>query len=603
MPLASDEVIRKGLELKQRYAARDGRYADVSAVRRGDYNAVAPGMFPADLPKEIVANFVDTAARDLSEVIAPLPSFNATSSNTVSDKARVRADKRSKIADSYVVGSDLETQMFEGADGYLTFAFLPIYIEPDFDEKRPRMTIESPVGGYPELDRWGRIKSYLRIVYKTVGELCAMFPEYELEIRGTGRNMRSSTARVELHRYCDDEQVVAYLPQQGLIGNLVLSQYDHGLGEVPVKIAFRPGWDDEMRGQWDSVMYIQVARARMAQLAWEAAEKSVEAPIIATPDMQELAFGPDAILYSQSPEKVRRLPIEIPQSSFQELAQLGNEMRLGGRYPEGRTGNLSASVVTGRGVQELLAGFDTQVKTAQSRFKRVLREAIGLCFKMDELYWAKTEKTIRGTQQDAPYEVKYVPSKDIAGDHTIDVVYGMAAGLDPNRAVVLLLQLRGDRAISRDFMLRQMPFNINVTDELTRIDVEEMRDSAKQGFNGLAAAIPQLAAAGQDVSSIVAKIGQAVQARQKGQPVEDVLAEIFAPQTPPAPADGSVPPGAGAEGAPGAGDVTAPLAPGVTPGQEGMGAGGSPDLQMMLAGLTARGDANLQANISRRLPA
>jgi hypothetical protein len=602
--LSDDQVISKGLALKALYAERDGRYADVSAVRRGDYNAVSPGMFPADLPREIVANFVDTAARDLSEVIAPLPSFNCTSSNSVSDAARKRADKRSKIADSYITSSDLESQMFEGADRYLTFSFLPIYVEADFDEKSPRMTIESPVGGYPEIDRWGRVRSYLRIVHKTVNELCAMYPEHAANIAGTGMNARSGTSRVELHRFCDEDRVVMYLPQQGLTKSTVLSSYRHNLGEVPVKIAFRPQWDEEMRGQWDSVMYVQVARARMAQLAWEAAEKSVEAPIVATPDMQELAFGPDAILYSQNPEKVRRLPIEIPQSSFAELAQLGNEMRLGARYPEGRTGNLSASVVTGRGVQELLAGFDTQVKTAQSRFKRMFREAIALCFKMDELYWPNVEKTIRGTQQDAPYEVKYTPSKDIAGDHTVDVTYGMAAGLDPNRAVVLLLQLRGDRAISRDFMLRQMPFNINVTDELTRIDVEETRDAAKQGFNGLAAAIPQLAAGGQDVTAIVAKLAQVVQLRQKGKQIEDALSEVFAPEPPPAPADGSVPPGAGAPpGAPGAGGVTEPLVPGMQPGQEAMGAGGSPDLQMLLAGLTSGGGANLQANISRRLPA
>jgi hypothetical protein len=602
--LTTEQVISKGLVLKAHYSARDGRYADVSAVRRGDYNAVSPGLFPADLPKEIVANFVDTAARDLSEVIAPLPSFNCTSSNSVSDAARKRADKRSKIADSYVTVSDLESQMFEGADRYITFAFMPIYVEADFDNKTPRMTVESPIGGYPEIDRWGRIKSYLRVMRKTVNELCAMYPEHDTAIRGNGLQRREGNSMVELIRYCDEDQVVLYVPQQGLIANLVLHQYEHGLGEVPVKIAFRPQWDDEMRGQWDSVMYVQVARARMAQLAWEAAEKSVEAPIVATPDMQEMAFGPDAILYSQNPDKVRRLPIEIPQSSFQELAQLGNEMRLGGRYPEGRTGNLSASVVTGRGVQELLAGFDTQVKTAQSRFKRVFREAIALCFKMDETYWPDVEKTIRGTQQDAPYEVKYVPSKDIAGDHTCDVTYGMAAGLDPNRAVVLLLQLRGDRAISRDFMLRQMPFNINVTDELTRIDVEETRDALKQGFNGLAAAIPQLAAGGQDVTQIVAKLAEVVTLRQKGEQIEDAVGKVFAPEPPPAPADGSVPPGAGAPaGAPGAGDVTAPLVPGMTPGQEGMGAGGAPDLQMLLAGLTSSGGANLQANISRRLPA
>jgi len=202
-----------------------------------------------------------------------------------------------------------------------------------------------------------------------------------------------------------------------------------------------------------------------------------------------MPIGGDAVMYTDHPEKARRLPLEIPQGAFAELSSLGDEMRLGARYPEGRTGNLSASVVTGRGVQELAAGFDTQVKTAQTRFSRVLKEVEGLCFKMDECYWPNVEKTIRGTADDSPYEIKYTPSKDIKGDYTIQVEYGFAAGMDPNRAAIMLLQLNGAGVISKDFMLRQMPFSVNVTDEFTKKDVEDMRGAVLQGLAGLAGAI------------------------------------------------------------------------------------------------------------------
>ena len=41
---------------------------------------------------------------------------------------------------------------------------------------------------------------------------------------------------------------------------------------------------------------------------------------------------------------------------------------------------------------------------------------------------------------------------------------------------------------------------------------------------------------------------------------------------------------------------------GVAPGQAGMGAGGRPDLQMLMANLGADGNPNLTAGVSRRLP-
>ena len=601
--LTDAEVFGKYLVLKARYGQRDGRMADIAAVRAGNLEQVAPGLFPTDWPRSITSNFIDTAARDISEVIAPLPSFNCSGSNMVSDAARKFQDKRTKIASSYVESSNLETQMFSAADQYLTYGFLPAYLEPNLDSATPRIVLEDPMGAYLEYDRWNRPVTYIKRFEKTVGELCAMFPLHAPSIRGNRlSSQRSDTARVELVRFCDKDSTVMFLPQQGLIANLVLARIKNPLGKIPVVVARRPGLDDESRGQFDDVVWVQIARARMALLALEAAEKSVQAPIVATPDMQEMAFGPDAILYSQNPKKVRRLPVEIPQSAFAEMANLGNELRLGSRYPEGRTGEIDASVVTGRGVQQLLAGFDTQVKTAQALFRRMLAEIVGLAFEMDEKLWPNLEKTIRGVQNDAPFEVKYKPSRDIKGDFTCDVTYGMAAGLDPNRAVVLLLQLRGDRAISRDFMLRQMPFSLNVGDELARIDVEELRDSTKQGIAGLAAGIPQLLASGQDPIDIVSKLARIVQERQRGKQIEDAFLEAFKPPpTPPAPPGAEVP-GVAPSGGPG-GDPTAGLVPGMVAGQEGLGAGGAPDLQMLLAGLTGSGQPNLQAAVSRRLPA
>ncbi len=114
--LTVKEVIAKVARLQTKYAPRDQRMRDVLSVRQGDISKVYPAMFSEEYPKPLVANFVDVAARDLAEVMAPLPSFNCAATNMVSDNARKAADTRTRIANYYVSGSELQIQMYNGAD-------------------------------------------------------------------------------------------------------------------------------------------------------------------------------------------------------------------------------------------------------------------------------------------------------------------------------------------------------------------------------------------------------------------------------------------------------------------------------------------------------
>ncbi len=44
--------------------------------------------------------------------------------------------------------------MYTGADHYITFGFVPFIIELDEDAGLPRIRVESPIGAYPEFDRY-----------------------------------------------------------------------------------------------------------------------------------------------------------------------------------------------------------------------------------------------------------------------------------------------------------------------------------------------------------------------------------------------------------------------------------------------------------------
>jgi len=610
MAMDIDELGVKVRKLRDHYHQRDARWADLLSIRQGNIQQVFPGMFSDEFPKPMVANFIDVAARDVAEVIAPLPAFNCDTTDSISDRARRKADKRTMIASGYRDSCNLQTQMFTGADRYVTYGMLAFVIEPDFENKRPMIRIDNPIGAYPEYDRFNKLRSYTRRYNKTVRELCNEFPEHEPVIRGPYEN-RSSERMLEVFRYVDKDETILFIPERK---NLILDRSKNFIGEIPVVIATRPGIDSDenQRGQFDDIMWVQVARSRFATLQLEAAQKSVQAPFALPADVNVLEIGPDATIRSANPEKIRRVDLNIPNGIFQESQLLDQELRVGSRYPQGRLGQQSGSIVTGRGVEALMGGFDTQVKTAQAVFAEAFRHVMRLMFVMDETVFGDVTKEVRGVQAGAPYEITYTPKKDIDGDYWCDVQYGLMAGLDPNRALVFGLQARGDKLISRDFLRRQMPWEMNVTMEEEKVEVEQLRDALIQAVSGYAQALPAMAAQGQDPSKILTAMASIINGRQEGKQIEDTVAEAFAPAPQPESPVGAAP--EEAQGAPGEAPTGAPgqqgqLPPGlqasgrmqgVAPGQEGMAPGGRPALQTLLAGLSSSGAAQMSAGLVRR---
>ena len=580
MALTIEQIAARIDALRMRSADRDRRQLDVLAVRKGQISQVYPEFFPEGVDANVVANFIDIVAKDLSEVMAPLPAVNCSAANQVSDRARTFADKRTRIATNYFANSDLQVQMYTGADWYITFGFVPFIIELDEEDGLPRIRIESPIGAYPEFDRYGRCTAFAKRYSLPLGELVAQFPEFEYQLLGKDGFKQDLSSQVEIVRYYDKDQSIIYMPERH---NLVLSSAPNPIGKMMVIVAKRPSVDGEMRGQFDDVLGIQLLRNRFALLAMEAAEKSVQAPIVLPNDVQELQLGGDAVIRTANPAGVRRVDLNIPAGAFTEQQLLQAELRTGTRYPEGRTGNIDASIITGQGVQALMGGFDTQVKSAQAIFASALKDVLTICFHVDEMFF-NFQKTIRGVDAGSPYSLEYLPSKDIKGDYSADVRYGMLAGLNPAQGLIFMLQALGGKLISKDMAMRELPFGINVTSEQEKIEVEDMRNTLIGALQASAQAIPQMITQGQDPTSLVKQIADVIKARQKGVSIEDAINEVFTIEQPPA----------------GAPSVEQPSpAPAAPAGGAPMG-GPPPDIQTLLSSLTSSGKASASARTSVR---
>jgi hypothetical protein len=596
------ETLRRFDQLEQNGRERQQRNNDVSAARRGDINTVMPGVFPPNYPKPVVANIIDTTARDLAEILARMPAVDCASSQLHSEAAKKFSSKRTKIAHAYMEHSRLKLQLYSGCDWFNSFAAMPIIVEPNFDAQIPCFRLDDPRGAYWETDLYGNVKAYAKVWEDTCGSLCAKFPELEDSIYGPrmdpfGTYIDRSNDRMKVAKLYIGNRIVMFLPERN---GLILSDFEHRLDRPPVILAERPRWDDQNRGQFDDVMWVWLARARMAVYGLEAADKAVRAPIAVPDDVDQISFGPDAVIRTNQPDKVRRVGIDLPQAALVEPQLLDKEVADGTRTPAARRGDVDASIITGRGVEALTSIYQTQVATAQDIIGDALRRAIGMAFEMDEIYWPEVKKTVNGNISGAPFTETYTPARDIKGDYSVSVTYGMTAGMDPNRAIVFLLQLRADQAIDRDTMQRQLPFDVDVEDLQRRIDIEQIEDALKQGLFGLLANAPALSVQGIDPLQTLQRAAKIVTARENGTPVHQAILDAFTPEEQAQPSSPQEQAMAQLQALAGGG--------GAPPQQEAgdnsyMGAGAAPDVSMILAGLTSGGNPNLQANVSRRLPA
>ncbi|MBA2951426.1 hypothetical protein [Streptomyces himalayensis] len=585
---------------------RDARHQTIYDARAQKIDNIAPGSMPDAWPRPITANLIDTSARQLAENLAPLPSINCASGVMTSERAKKFVAKKTKIAYSYIIDSNLKAKMPQGCDWYLTYGSMPIVVDADFTEGRPRLRIDNPMKSYVEYDLNGRVRSYTKVWREPARQLAAKFPEHETAILGRDRPMGQQVTgdtELELVKFCDATSYVLYMPERK---NLVLMETPNTFGKVPVAVARKPSYDDQDRGQYDDVVWPMLARNRMAMLGLQATQQTVRAPLAIPTDVQKIPFGDDAVIRTNSPEKIRRVGTDMPQAAWQQDALLSAEVMRGTRTPASATGDVDASIITGRGVDALNGGYDIQVATGQLMIGHALEQALELAFEMDEKFWPDAKKSISGVINGTPFEETYTPEKDIKGNFRVSVSYGFASGMNPNQALIFLLQLRGDQLVSRDFVQRQLPMDIDVSMLQAEVDKEQTVDALKQGIFALLSSVGIMAQQGMDPTMLLTQAAKIIELREK-MPMHEAILTAFQPEPQPAPptSAGGAPPGTPEEGAgvPFGINPSTGMPGGIAPGQAQMGPGGKPDVMSLLAGLTSSGRPTASASVKRSVPA
>jgi hypothetical protein len=578
----------------------------VKRVRAGEMHEI-PEMaqyFSDDLPRATTANTVKVAAEDMANVMGALPSLACASGNGTTQADQKRAEKKNKIGYLYWSKSRLEEEFTRGADHYNSYGVLVLCVEPAYEQRMPLIRVENPEGFYYLRDRFGYVVECSKEWKQEVDELVALFPEYEEQLRLPGKG---DGGIVSVVRYSSAKGgTVLFVPERGCV---VLARYDNVVdGELPYFVAERPTITDVPGGKFDEAIWIMYAKVIMAHYMFRAAERSINAPLVMPPDVGDIEEGIDAVMLT---DKMRPgygiLPLSVPNQVFAYADQLDKDTKESAGYPDARTGGVKASIITGRGVEALMGTFDTQIKAAQTRFKRILEDATAYCFKLDVKLWPNRPTICEGITLGKSYRFVYTPGKDIGDNTACNVSYGFGLGNSPAQAMLMQMQLETAGYLSQKTVRNNLPWSIDAEAEQQEIDTQRLDQAMMSGLAAYAQSFGVQLQQGTPADQIMAPLIKVHNLRQKGKALHEAIAEAFQPPEPTGPEGGSLP--GGLPGGPEGGGGPEPgspggsgLLPGVAPGQAGRPPGGLPDIMTMAAGLRgASAQPNVQATrLTRR---
>lgn len=593
--------------LEKKNQQRDVSHTRIKAVLEGRIHDLAPEIFAQDgaWKEPIVANMINIAAKDLADMLAGLPTFTCASSTMTSEAKRARATKRTQIAAAYVSSSKLGLHLRKAVEQYAAYGFTAARVEPNYEKSVPSIHFINPIGCYYEKNRNGDVVAFYQRQIMDRQELAARYPELAPKIlkrKGYNAFIKAETdeSTIDIVFYHDKDWDIVFVPGED---SYVIDKQKNMTGCFNIRVAEIPGSTDIPRGQFDDIIFLQLSQAEFALLQMKAAYESVNAPLAVPDDVMEYAMGEGAIIKSKNPQNIRRVPVEIPQSAIIEGQTIERQLQLGSRMPQTRTGNTDASIITGQGVKALEGGYEAQIAAHQAVLAIFLQELITLAFEMDEKIFGGYEKTLTGSENGTPFEITYNASKDIAGDYTVTVRYGVMAGLDPNRALIYSLQGLQVGLFSKDFVRRELPFSMDIEDEERKILLEKMDEASLQALLNYSQSIPAIAQQGGDPTAAIQQFAKAAEAIRKGKPLTQALEEAFKQPEPPQPTpeelamqEAQAGMGLGSPVSPA--DALSGMAGGAPLGMGQQAPQGPPDIATLMASMGTNGQANMTARVT-----
>lgn len=470
-------------QFRRHWQEHQKRLQDVDRIARGRFRLFrGDGSVYTELPK--TPNIVDLVLRDRSTLAAEIdPSLYQP---TRKGASRSAAQKRERIARNYMTRSKVAMMR--------TVYFRDLYkagvnyrlIEPDFASGYPCIRRLDPRNTLPDRSFTPErgLKSVIVAYKRTAAEIVADHPEKRAEIealvgkKGLARLHGEQMEEIEYHDGSEMVRVAAYGGDKGV----VLQRAPNHVGRLLVVAGVQPNDDGVFQGVFDQMLSVLEAENTIVNLLVDGAFDFVHSPIVSW-NIRNPNDAGRAVLQAKSPDAFhRRMPPDAPSATvFGIAANLRGNAREAAVFPEARSGTIPQSQGSAAFVNAVLGNYSSAVALDQAIEADAEKQAIDLCFRVDEVY-LDHRKEMDDTGE------TYLPSKDIAGHYAMDVNYGAGAGTDRFNA-----QIQVNAAVQNGIIplkrARQLsPFVIDEVENENDIIREQILSGALEHMHALAQA-------------------------------------------------------------------------------------------------------------------
>ena len=457
-----------------------------------------------------VANYMVMAAQRMGQRIGQVPPVHVDPPvNRDSDRARTRAEKKTRIVKSYDRSSKMSMQAAQMGMWLPGYGFVPYVISTRKDENGdpyPSAQIRDPYEALPS--EWTVDQQPYDIAFHRripVKKLIEMFPEHKDKLQSlsyeSGFRYSSSGRYLDLSSHTSNTgswanqagaqssgiDIYEYINEEGTWW--ILPRFEYLLLHVPNPLRHSPPFYvakrfsfDRLTGQYDHIIGLMAAMARLNLLLIISIEDNVNAETNIIGDVQSGTYkrGRKAVNKLTPGSVVDKSNFTVPHETFQQAQRLEVQLRDLASYSIADDGRSPTSWATGEGLRELGSSIDAEVR----QYFMVTEDAYSNLDRK-RLEWAESlhgnrELSIQGVHNSAPYRETYVPSRDISGDYYTRREFGAFAELDDMGQIVAHLNLLQAGIIDPVTVRENVPRLENVTQIEERIQWKQAQDTLNQ---------------------------------------------------------------------------------------------------------------------------
>lgn len=444
------------------------------------------GFRGSDAP---VNNLIHSGLERFAQKIGRVPELKVDAHKDT-QAARVAAEKREAIVRSYDDGCQLDMMLPQLGRWLPGYGFGVITVHDGYDADGnvyPMRTLRDPFDAYPS--SWGVTQQPDRIAFirtHDARQLAKLYPSAAKDLlknaRGTGGAYivgdgyasgqweGNAVNRVEVAEYIDCHGTWTICPDR----TLLLDFTPNPIAPTPAFTVVKRFAFDRLIGHYDHVIGLMGANAKLNLLTLIAMEDSVFAEVVVAGELARgdaWQKGRNAVNYITAGSSVQRLGSGVNPQMFQEIDRIERQLRVTAGYPVIDDAQSPNSFVTGRGLDNLMAGADNQVSEYQQVLTRGIEHNDSLLLMWDEKAYPDRERTFYMAGRPGTY----VPRKDIGGLYRTRRRYGVMAGWDDASKVVTGLQLLQAGIVDR----LTVQENIRGLDDVTEVRRRIQQETAE----------------------------------------------------------------------------------------------------------------------------